>query len=126
MPKFTPKFLLSLFTIAMLAAPAGLFAADTVAMTYASGTTIDWDPLVPNPVTLSMSGVGGFYQQMVAEEGETLSFSIYGNQGGQLPDGQYRYNLRSQDGAGQPVVQYGYFRIDGGRIVSSDPTQSDN
>lgn len=120
MHKFTRKFLLSIFSMALLAAPAGSFAADTVAMTYTSGTTIDWDPFVPNPVTLSMSGAGGFYQQMVAQEGETLSFSAYGSQGGQLPDGQYRYNLRSIDGAGRPVVQDGYFRLESGRIIIND------
>lgn len=117
MPKNTRKFLLSLFAIACIAAPAGLFAADTVARTYTSGTGIDWDPLVPYPVTLSMSGAGGFYQQMVAENGEALSFSVYGSQGGQLSDGQYRYNLRSLDGAGRPVAQNGYFLIESGRIV---------
>lgn len=128
MLRITRKFLLTLFAIACIAAPAGLSAAETVAMTYASGTSIDWDPLVPNQVVLSMSGAGGFYQQMVAEEGETLSFSTYGSQGGQLPDGQYRYNLRSMDGAGQSVAQYGYFRIESGRIIIKDnvAAQSDS
>lgn len=120
MPNITRKFLLSLIAVACIAAPATLSAAEAVAMTYASGTNIDWDPIVPNAVILSMSGSGGFYQQMVAEEGETLSFSTYGSQGGQLPDGQYRYNLRSMNGAGQSVVQNGYFRIESGRIIMND------
>lgn len=95
---------------------AGVVLAGQVAMTYDYGTDIRWDPVVPNQVALTVSGPGDFYQQIRAEDGDTLSFSVYGNQGGQLPDGQYRFNLRSYDGAGRPLSQFGSFRVEDGRI----------
>lgn len=94
--QFFARELITVCTLSLIIIVGGAvtfaYGADQpVATVSLSSTEIFFDPVLANEnLSLTVGGVGGFYVQMDFAAGETPSF-----QTGSLPDGNYKYDLRT-------------------------------